>query len=432
MLAEVHGGSTATPTPDGRALVFARENLIPLRWRISGASNVEWNDLYRLDLETGEQRLLTNGRRADEPDVSPDGALIACTIGRPGTRQLAVVPIDGGVPRVLGADLPGFAYTPTWSPDGRFVTYSRWEPGGFRDIHVFDVGAGTDSALAHDRAMDVDPRFSPDGRYIVFSSDRTGIYNVFAYERATARLFQVTNVLDGAFQPAISPDGKLLVYMGFTSAGYDLFSTPFDPWSWSLAQPFANGRPDAPADVGSVADSPDATPGEAPVGDVVERIEPYRPWKYFYPHLARVNSRHGDETAWRRQLGACAVWRGRSGGQPRPGDRYRHSERRRRFGALRLLLRAPLAVVRAHAGALGRRSRATSSSTARSVAYRQDSRRARASSSLARAAHAPTSRATSRSATPTANTAPPTGCPSPIRRTGSRCARPPAPTRTCS
>lgn len=289
VLAEVHGAGLGTPTPDGRALVYQRQNLVPVRWRISGASNLTWNDLFRLDLATGEERELTRARRVEQPDVSPDGKQIACTVGGPGARKLALLSIDGGVPRILAADLPGFAYSPAWSPDGRLIAYSRWMPGGFRDIHLFEVETGTDRELMHDRAMDVDPRFTPDGRYLVFSSDRTGIYNVFAYELETKRLFQVTNVLSAAFQPAVSPDGKLLVYMGFTSAGYDLFSTPFDPWSWLPAQPYANTRPDAPSDPASLADSPDVQPGEPPITPFAETVTSYQPWKYFYPHSWVVN-----------------------------------------------------------------------------------------------------------------------------------------------
>jgi Tol biopolymer transport system component len=284
VLAEVHGAGRGVPTPDGRALVFHRVSLLPLRWRISGDPNLSWNDLFRLDLATGEERELTRARRAEEPDVSPDGKQIACTVGGPGTRKLAVVPVEGGVPRVLGDDLPGFAYSPAWSPDGRLIAYSRWKPGGLRDIHVYELATGADRALMHDRAMDVDPRFSPDGRTVVFSSDRTGIYNIFAYELDTGRMEQVTNVLGGAFQPAVSPDGRLLVYMGFTSAGYDLFSVPFDPWSWLPAQPFANTRPDAPADPASLADSPDAVPGEPPITPFAEEVTSYKPWKFLYPH----------------------------------------------------------------------------------------------------------------------------------------------------
>jgi hypothetical protein len=130
--------------------------------------------------------------------------------------------------------------------------------------------------------MDVDPRFSPDGRYLVFSSDRTGIYNVFARELASGRLYQVTNVIGGAFQPVVSPDGQRLVYMGFTSEGFDLFTTPFDPWSWTLAQPFANARPEPASDVSSLADSPDAKPGET-LGGVLTTERSYRPWAYMYP-----------------------------------------------------------------------------------------------------------------------------------------------------
>ena len=36
-----------------------------------------------------------------------------------GARQLALVPIEGGVPRVLTPGAPGFAYTPAFSPDGQ-------------------------------------------------------------------------------------------------------------------------------------------------------------------------------------------------------------------------------------------------------------------------------------------------------------------------
>jgi dipeptidyl aminopeptidase/acylaminoacyl peptidase len=111
-------------------------------------------------------------------------------------------------------EAPGLAYTPAFSPDGRTIAYSRMKPGGYRDIHLYDLTAGTDRALTVDRAMDVDPRFTPDGRYLLWASDRTGIYDVYAYELATAQLYQVTNVLTGAFQPTVSTDGSQLRLKG--------------------------------------------------------------------------------------------------------------------------------------------------------------------------------------------------------------------------
>ena len=80
----------ASPTPDGRGLVFQRLNFIPLGWRISGNAHLSWNDLYRLDLEQRPIRPLTRGCRAHEPDVSPDGTQVACVVGTAGgARQLA-------------------------------------------------------------------------------------------------------------------------------------------------------------------------------------------------------------------------------------------------------------------------------------------------------------------------------------------------------
>jgi Tol biopolymer transport system component len=288
-LAEMVNTGPAVPTRDGRALILQQVDFLPLLWRIFGNPYAGWNDLYRYDLRTHDLRQLTRGVRAHEPDVSPDGQSIVCVLVGSGTRRLALVPIDGGVPRVLMPGAPGLAYTPSFSPDGRLIAYSRYKPGGYRDIHIYDLATATDRAIAVDRAMDMDPRFSPDGRFVVFSSDRTGIANVFAYELATRRLLQVTNVLAGAFQPAVSPDGRRLVFTGFTSDGFDLWTMPFEPATFTLAQPFANARPDAPADPDSEADSPDARPEDAAATPFPQRVVRYAPWKYLYPRAWQLS-----------------------------------------------------------------------------------------------------------------------------------------------
>ena len=282
VVADVLSGSLASPTPDGRALIFQRTTFVPHPWRESGTAFADWNDLYRLELDDGSVRQLTHALRAHEPDVSPDGTQIACVVGQvTGTRQLAVVPIEGGAPRLIAASLPGLSYTPAWSPDGGSIAYSRWIPGGFRDIHIYDLATNTDRALMRDRAMDIDPRFTPDGRFLLFASDRTGIYDIYAYELATGRLLQVTNVLGGAMQPVVSPDGKQLLYVDFTSDGFDVYTMPFEPERFLLAQPYANARADSPADPDADTDSPDGQPGDAV--PLVTTTKSYQPWRYMYP-----------------------------------------------------------------------------------------------------------------------------------------------------
>jgi Tol biopolymer transport system component len=287
-LADMQGGGPAVPTPDGQALIFPRVNYLQLPLRISGSPELGWNDLYRLDLADGTIRALTRGTRAHEPDVSPDGQQIAFVMAGTGTRQLALVPIGGGTPRVLMPGAPGLAFTPAWSPDGRLIAYSRWKPGGFRDIHIYDLATATDRAISVDRAMDIDPRFTPDGRFVLFSSDRSGINDIYAYQLGTGRLFQVTNVLSGAFQPTVSPDGQRLIFTGFTSDGFDVWTTRYDPSRFLPAQPFANARLDAPSDPDAETDSPDAAPEDAAAVPFPQRIVGYAPWKYMYPRQWNV------------------------------------------------------------------------------------------------------------------------------------------------
>jgi hypothetical protein len=52
---------------------------------------------------------------------------------------------------------------------------------------------------------------------------------VYAYDLGSGKLAQVTNVLTGAYMPAVSNDGRRLVYVGYHSKGFDLYELPLDP-----------------------------------------------------------------------------------------------------------------------------------------------------------------------------------------------------------
>src|SRR5207253_6992330 len=65
-----------------------------------------------------------------------------------------------------------------------------------------------------------------------FSSDRSGIPNLFAYELSSGNYYQVTNVLGAAFQPSVDASDSWIVFQGYTSEGYDIFRTKFDRSKW--------------------------------------------------------------------------------------------------------------------------------------------------------------------------------------------------------
>lgn len=229
--------------PSGRYVVFAQ------------ADNVRdiyaFHDLFRRDLETGRIDRLTTGWRAREPDISPDGRRVTFTTNLAGTTHLWVAElrdVEGTARRLIENERFDQVFNPRFSPDGRTIAVSRWQRGGYRDVQLIDVATGRVAPITHDRALDVSPAWSADGRTLYFSSDRTGVANIYAFRLATGRLTQVTNVVSGAYQPAVSADGRHLVYVGYTSFGFDLFHLDLSTSSSRPAPPYIDRRPAAVVD----------------------------------------------------------------------------------------------------------------------------------------------------------------------------------------
>jgi hypothetical protein len=176
---------------------------------------------------------MTVGRRATDPDVSADGRHIVYVTNRAGTTTLRIASLEDDQrlvdERVLVPSAPDEqVFTPRFSRDGGRVVYSVWTKGGFRDLRLIELATGVVTQPWKDRAVDQQPLFSPDGKRLYFSSDRSGISNIYVYDFASAKMWQVTNVRGGAFMPELSDDAGRLFYVGYSSRGYDLYTLPID------------------------------------------------------------------------------------------------------------------------------------------------------------------------------------------------------------
>lgn len=205
-----------------------------------------YQDLFRWDARTGETTRLTHGARARDPSVSPDGRRVAFSMNRASQSVLAVMDAVPGATASVAWEGERYdqAFQPAWSPDGTRIAFSAWRRGGFRDILLVELASGAVHEVTADRAIDMAPAWSPDGKTLFFDSDRTGIQNVFAYDVADRALWQVTNVLGGAYQAAVSPDGKRLAFQAAAPAGgFDLHELVLDRAAWLPAHAYVDDRP---------------------------------------------------------------------------------------------------------------------------------------------------------------------------------------------
>lgn len=168
---------------------------------------------------------LTLGAIAAQPTVSrtgaarwgPNGELLLHS-DRSGTTAFYVMEHVGARPRRL--ELPSTARHVDWSPDGRWVAYSR-ATDGTPDLFVARVDGTHERRVTTDAGADVSPAWSPDGRRLAFMSDHQGSFDVWIVELATGRVQRVTTMPGVEGNPRWSPDGEALSFNSNAAGTWD-------------------------------------------------------------------------------------------------------------------------------------------------------------------------------------------------------------------
>lgn len=229
-----------------------------------------YHDLWRVDDTAIGPTLtrVTHEARVRAPTPIPGTRRVVCEQHSAGDSALVVVDIDDGtLEDLVRFDDGTLAYSPDVSPDGARVVYSRWTPGGARDLVVRDLVDGSELLLTHDGAQDLDPHWTIDGAQVLFVSDREDTFNVYAVDATTLAVRRVVDTLGLARLPVPTPDGRGVLYVDTGLDGQDLYAAALEV-------------PQAPV-VGAASPPPER---RAQAHATTERSEPYNPLPTLVPH----------------------------------------------------------------------------------------------------------------------------------------------------
>ncbi len=201
-------------SPDGDKIYFSRITRQNPNWQ-------GFSDLFVVDVESGDTERLTRGLRLHDPDISPDGSTLAAVTVADGTQNLVLYNIEEKRITYITDNKHGEqVYRPQWSPTGDEIVFAT-SSGFNRHIVEYSLHSEDFSIIDGSDTYDArDPSYSPDGVHIYFASDKTGIFNIYRYNRINENSERITNVLGGAFMPSVNEN--VLVYASYQSSGYKI------------------------------------------------------------------------------------------------------------------------------------------------------------------------------------------------------------------
>jgi len=191
----------------------------PAGGRVIVGKLVEKNrDLYVLEKEGRELTRLTTDPAEDfGASWSPDGRRIAYTSKRDGHAEVYVANADGTEPRRLTHHVTDRSLNPSWSPDGRYLTYYLEKGDGQDQIHVMNADGSGDLNVTNNTFNNVFPGWTPDGR-VIYGQGVKGkpTTRVFTVDRDGKNKQPLLNL--DSFYARFSSDGAKIAYIADVGA----------------------------------------------------------------------------------------------------------------------------------------------------------------------------------------------------------------------
>jgi len=142
--------------------------------------------------------------------ISPDGRTLAVDL----QGSIWTIPASGGAATRI-TDIFNDARQPTWSPDGKWITFFAYRDGGY-DLWSIAPDGSNQHRLTVGPSDDREPIWSHDGTRVAFSSDRGSPlgsdYNIWLLDVKSGALRQLTRDPAEDSMPSWSPDDTQIAF----------------------------------------------------------------------------------------------------------------------------------------------------------------------------------------------------------------------------
>ena len=180
-------------------------------------------DIFTVPAEKGDYRNLTQstGTHDRNPVWSPDGSQLAWFSEASGEYQLMIGDQTGLTkPRALALPVAAFFSSLDWSPDGKYLLFQDSHLKLWRLEVTSGQATGIDTDTYHDPGREMDATWSPDSKWIAYSKSLDNhLRAVFVYSLADGKAHQLTDGMSDAVSPAFDAEGKYLYFLASTDYG---------------------------------------------------------------------------------------------------------------------------------------------------------------------------------------------------------------------
>jgi tricorn protease len=191
-------------------------------------------EIFTVPGEKGDIRNLTRTSAVAERDPawSPDGKWIAFFSDESGEYALHIADQSGSgaVKKINLGNPPAYFYSPLWSPDSKKIAYTDKR----LNLWYVDVEKGTPVKVAADRYEDpsstMTESWSPDSKWLTYSKLlENHLRAIFVYSVETGKESRITDSIGDARYPVFDKGGKSLIFavstdMGLSAGWLDLSS----------------------------------------------------------------------------------------------------------------------------------------------------------------------------------------------------------------